>query len=190
MNTPFRSSRHGQEILVADWRDAEELAAWFMRETLSMDGARTTGSGNDEGIDVVSEMGVAQVKHLAEPIGGPVVQSALGAGHGSPVVLFFALSGFTRQALDFAHRTGVALFTYDIYGSVSAINAPARTLISVANQPAGNHVSQMTKNPDEAALQGFPRIRGRGRARREESLNLLAVNVDVPQNSSASHPTS
>lgn len=129
MTKVFRS-RHHKEILLADWRDAEELAAWYMCEVLGMQGARTTGAGNDKGIDVVSDHGVAQVKHMGVPSGAPIVQSALGAGHGKVAVLFFSLSGFTRQAEDFAEQSGVALFTYDIYGEVRAGNDYARTLVS------------------------------------------------------------
>lgn len=131
----FRSSRHHREILLADWRDAEELAAWYMREKLGMQGARTTGSGNDAGIDVVAHGAVAQVKHVSTPIGAPVVQAALGAGHGSGTVLFFALSGYTRQAEVFASKVNVSLFQYDIYGDVRAKNDAARKLVVDAKKP-------------------------------------------------------
>lgn len=126
----FRSSRHHRQIVLADWRDAEELASWFMREKLGMRGARITGSGNDGGIDVVADGAVAQVKHVSSPVGAPFVQAALGAGHGRDEVLFFALSGYTRQAIEFAARAGVCLFRYDIYGDVRAQNQPARELVA------------------------------------------------------------
>jgi hypothetical protein len=126
----FRSSRHHREILLADWRDAEELASWYMREDLGLGGARITGSGNDRGIDVVADGAVAQVKHINVPVGAPIVQAALGAGHGNDLVLFFALSGYTRQAEEFAARSGVCLFQYDIYGGVRAANGPAREIIA------------------------------------------------------------
>lgn len=126
----FRSSRHHREILLADWRDAEELAAWYMREELGLNGARITGSGNDRGIDVVAEGAVAQVKHVNAPIGAPLVQAALGAGHGRDAAMFFALSGYTRQAEDFAGRAGVRLFQYDIYGEVRAVNEPAQQMVA------------------------------------------------------------
>lgn len=145
MTTPFRS-RHHREILLADWRDAEDLAAWYMREILGMQGARTTGSGNDQGIDVVSDLGVAQVKHVAVPIGAPMVQSALGAGHGNVAVLFFSLSGFTRQAEEFADRAGVALFGYDIYGDVRAGNENARVLVTRGGRERTSSVEEVRLN--------------------------------------------
>ncbi|TSE15002.1 restriction endonuclease [Arthrobacter sp. KBS0703] len=126
----FRSSRHDHEILLADWLEAEELAAWYMREDLGMSAARVTGSGNDRGIDVVADSAVAQVKHVSVPVGAPVVQAALGAGHGNEAVLFFSLSGYTRQAEEFAARAGVCLFQYDIYGDVRARNDAARELVA------------------------------------------------------------
>lgn len=145
MTTPFRS-RHHREILLADWRDAEDLAAWYMREILGMQGARTTGSGNDQGIDVVSDLGVAQVKHVAVPIGAPMVQSALGAGHGNVAVLFFSLSGFTRQAEEFAERAGVALFSYDIYGDVRVGNENARVLVTRGGSERTSSVEEVRLN--------------------------------------------
>ena len=142
----FRSSRHHREILLADWRDAEELASWYMRESLGMKGARVTGLGNDGGIDVIAEGGVAQVKHLNVPVGAPVVQAALGAGHGNDAVLFFALSGYTRQAEEFAGRAGVCLFQYDIYGEVRAGNEPARRLAANRNNAGTMSVQDVRMN--------------------------------------------
>lgn len=133
MVNSFRSSRHPREILLADWKDAEELAAWYMGEKLGMTGVRLTAPGADRGIDVTADVGVAQVKHQATPVGAPVVQGALGAGHGRQKVLFFALSGFTRQAADFAQQAGVALFSYDIYGSVTPRNAEANSLLTITD---------------------------------------------------------
>ncbi len=105
-----------------------------MRTYLGMQDARTTGSGNDQGIDVVSDRGVAQVKHTAVPVGGPTVQSALGAGHGNVAVLFLSLSGFTRQAEEFGERAGVALFSFDIYGDVRPHNVHARLLVTLGGR--------------------------------------------------------
>jgi hypothetical protein len=98
-----------------------------------MTGVRLTGPGADRGIDVTADVGVAQVKHQATPVGAPVAQGALGAGHGRQKVLFFALSGFTRQAADFAQQAGVALFSYDIYGSVTPRNVEANCIPDLAN---------------------------------------------------------
>ncbi|PTT69235.1 restriction endonuclease, partial [Arthrobacter sp. HMWF013] len=153
----FRSSRHHREILLADWRDAEELAAWYMREDLGLNGARITGAGNDGGIDVVADGAVAQVKHVNAPVGAPLVQAALGAGHGRDSVMFFALSGYTRQAGDFAGRAGVCLFQYDIYGEVRAVNEPARQMI--ANRKKADVVSIQDVRLNELRAKAAPALR-------------------------------
>lgn len=71
MTVPFKPSCNGREVLLADWLDAEELAAWYMRETLQLAEVWLTGSGNDGGIDVESRDAVAQVKHYLSPVGAP-----------------------------------------------------------------------------------------------------------------------
>lgn len=153
----FRSSRHHREILLADWRDAEELAAWYLRESLGMSGARITGSGNDGGIDVVADGAIAQVKHVNAPVGAPVVQAALGAGHGSGAVLFFALSGYTRQAEVFAAKSDVCLFQYDIYGEVRAKNESARKLVANGKKPATTSIQDVRMN--ELRAKAAPALR-------------------------------
>lgn len=128
----FRSPHHSREILVFDWRDAEELAAWYMREVLELGPVRLTGNGADGGIDVTCPDAGAQVKHYGSPVGAPEVQQARGASHGLPNVLFFALSGYTQQAKDFALKADVALFRYTIYGDVTPENEHARHLVDSA----------------------------------------------------------
>src|SRR5690606_31303260 len=117
----FRPSRHRRRIVLADWRDAEELAVWHMRRSGFPD-ATVTGPGADKGIDVADprRRAVAQVKHLGSPVGAPDVQRLVGAGHmASEYQLFYSLSGYTRQAVEYAHGVGVSLFTYSIYGDVT-----------------------------------------------------------------------
>lgn len=149
MLVPFKPSRNGREVLLADWRDAEELAAWYMREILQLAEVRLTGSGTDGGIDVVSRDAVAQVKHYSGPVGVPEIQQLKGAGHSHDAALFFALSGFTQQAVAFAQAAGVALFTYTIYGDVKPRNGHSRILID--SVPA--NVERRAREEAEAAAE-------------------------------------
>ncbi|MFE5309897.1 restriction endonuclease [Isoptericola sp. NPDC056605] len=126
--TPFRSSRHTRAILVADWRDAEELARWHMCEVLGFRDAALTPSGADGGIDVVSARALAQVKHHNTPVGSPEVQQHVGASHRTKDALFYALSGYTAAALEYANTAQLGLFTYNIYGDVHPTNDRARQL--------------------------------------------------------------
>lgn len=105
-----------------------------MREVLELGSVRLTRSGADGGIDVISAEAGAQVKHYAAAVGAPEVQQAKGAAHGSTHVLFFALSSYTKQAKDYAHAAGVALFSYTIYGDVIPTNVLAKNLLDAAPQ--------------------------------------------------------
>lgn len=142
MSTPFRSPRHKGEILVYDWRDAEELAAWYMRETLELGSVRVTRNGADGGIDVISAEAGSQVKHYTSPVGAPEVQQAKGASHESLHVLFFALSAYTKQAVDFAAAAGVALFSYNIYGDIVPENEHARAILASAPRYAAKRAQE------------------------------------------------
>jgi hypothetical protein len=153
----FRSTQHHREILLTDWCDAEELAAWYMRKSLGMKGARITGSGNDGGVDVVADNATARVKHVNAPVSAPVIQAALGAGLSNGAVLFFALSGYTRQAEVFAAESAVCLFQYDIYGEVRAKNEPARKLVAHAKEPATTSIRDVRMN--ELRAKAAPAVR-------------------------------
>jgi hypothetical protein len=105
-----------------------------MRHQLGFEDARLTTSGTDGGIDVASEGAAAQVKHYMQPVGAPEVQQLRGAAHGSENSLFYALSGYTPAAEEYANLAGVALFVYDVYGEVRAENGSARDLLESAPQ--------------------------------------------------------
>ncbi|MFC4630102.1 restriction endonuclease [Promicromonospora alba] len=142
----FVPSRHARPVLVADWRDAEELAEWHMRG-LGFADARLTRSGADGGVDVEAAEAIGQVKHLAGAVGAPEVQQARGAAHGRAHALFYALAGYTSAALAFAADAVVALFTYNVYGDVEPANEHAVELARgghLAEQRAGVTVEPAT----------------------------------------------
>lgn len=114
--------------MIFSWQMAEELAAEHMRQ-LGFTDARRTPPGIDGGIDVASTAAVAQVKHQASPVGGPVVQQLRGAAHGVEHALFYASGGFTSAAVGIADSTVVALFEFTATNEVWAVNEAATRLL-------------------------------------------------------------
>ncbi|WP_162850759.1 restriction endonuclease [Amnibacterium kyonggiense] len=110
---------------VLSWQAAEQMAANHMR-AYGFSDARTTPAGADSGIDVVSRWGVAQVKYFSKPVGRPEVQKLRGAAHGRDRVLFYALTGFNTNAVQFANECGIALFQFDQRGMVWPVNPLAK----------------------------------------------------------------
>lgn len=122
----------GEGAVVSSWQEAEALARWHMGK-LGFDDAGLTAAGADGGIDVVASNAAAQVKHYAKtPIGSPPVQQLRGAAVGKDWALFYAWSGFTRSAVEFAESSGVALFRYDEQGVVEPVSSAAEHLMKQA----------------------------------------------------------
>lgn len=121
--------------------DAGQNAAIRMRE-LGFTEARVTTRGPDGGIDVRAPEAVAQVKYWNKPVGTPDLQRLYGAraNNHHQQMLFFARSGFSKGARDYADIHGIALFTFDHAGAVSAVNDSARSLVKQShgtrNSPA------------------------------------------------------
>lgn len=112
--------------LIRKPRDAELVALEWMR-FWGFDDAEATPVGADEGIDVVSETAVAQVKAHMVPIGRPDLQNLAGvAAVEGKTALFFALTGYTTQAIQWADRAKMALFTFDLQGVPEPVNNIAR----------------------------------------------------------------
>lgn len=116
------------------WREAELLAGEHMR-SLGLDDVSVTQPTNDQGIDISSPDGVAQVKHHLKPVGSPDIQRLRGAAHQKRYALFYALSGYTTQAIRVADETGIALFQYDVDGHYWAINNVAIELSESGASP-------------------------------------------------------
>lgn len=122
------------------WAMAEELAAAHMRH-LGFADARRTPSGADGGIDVLATGAVAQVKHHAQPVGAPDVQRLRGAAHGVRRPIFYARNGFTSQAIAFASRAEIALFSFDGHNIVTAVNEHALQIGRMHGATKHNSVS-------------------------------------------------
>lgn len=121
------------ERLIRSPHDAELTAADWMRHWGFSDAAATP-VGADEGIDVNSSDAVAQVKALMVPVGRPDLQNLAGvAAVEGKKALFFALCGYTSQAISWAEKAEIALFRFDLQGRPEAVNALAASYL------AGSH---------------------------------------------------
>lgn len=115
--------------LIRTPRDAE-LAAVASMKYLGFSDAQETPVGADEGIDVNSTKAVAQVKAYMVPVGRPDVQNLAGvAAAEKKRGFFFALSGYTPQAIQWADKANVALFSFDLQGRPEAVNKAAHKLL-------------------------------------------------------------
>jgi hypothetical protein len=112
--------------LIRTPRDAEEVACDWLRHWGHPE-AVVTPTGADEGIDVVGADIVVQVKAEAKLTSRPVVQALAGvaAVEGKRGV-FFSLGGYTAEAVAWAERARIALFTFDLSGEPTPANDLAR----------------------------------------------------------------
>lgn len=109
---------------------AEQNAAVRMRE-LGFADARVTNAGSDGGIDVRSKHALAQVKWQGAQVGRPAVQQLYGArGRRHEVQLFFfAATGYSQHAVQYADECEIRLFTFDPLGAASPANRAARQFL-------------------------------------------------------------
>lgn len=114
--------------LINGARQAEEYAAELM-ESFGYANVHLTPAGADGGIDVTSEEAVAQVKMEGVPTARPVLQAIYGnASHLGKEALVFSLAGFTRQAVQWAEASGVALFQFSHDGAIVPLSSAAEDL--------------------------------------------------------------
>mgnify|MGYP001506751586 CR=1 FL=1 len=108
---------------------AEVVVEGIMRQ-IGFPDARATQRGGDHGIDVTSRDAVAQVKWQATKVGRPALQNLVGAAHllGTRKLLFFARVGYSPQAIEFANKANIALFTFDLHGTYAAVNGAASSM--------------------------------------------------------------
>lgn len=91
-----------EPVLIRTWRDAELVAAEWMKYW-GYTNVAATAVGTDAGIDVVSKEAVAQVKAETSATGRPKVQQHHGvAVSEGKTAIFFALGGFTPAARTYA----------------------------------------------------------------------------------------
>ncbi|MFD8263380.1 restriction endonuclease [Streptomyces griseoluteus] len=122
-----------QPRLIRTAREAELIAVDWMRY-LGFTDAVATPVGADEGIDVISERGLAQVKMEGSPTTRPTIQQLHGVATAKEKdALFFSLAGYTPPASTWASQHGIALFQYDRQGTPQAINTPALRLLETAD---------------------------------------------------------
>ena len=78
-----------------------------------LEGIQRTRYSRDGGIDVESDQAVFQVKHQVAPVGVQILREIFGvAAAESKKAGVFAKTGFTKEALIFAEKNGVAVFQY------------------------------------------------------------------------------
>ena len=128
---PSRRGSKPPTRYIADANDAELAAAEFMR-WLGFPDAQASPVGPDGGIDVSSKRAVGQVKDYGKPIGRPELQQHLGVavGEGGKLPIFFARSGYTNQALEWANERYMPLYEFDLAGSWAPSNTAGELLWS------------------------------------------------------------
>ncbi|MEV8195519.1 restriction endonuclease, partial [Rhodococcus pyridinivorans] len=121
---------HPEISYITSAEGAENNAAARMRE-MGFSDAFVTQRGPDGGIDVRAHNAVAQVKWQGALAGRPELQALYGARgiRHDQKMLFFAASGFSAGAVDYANEVGIALFVYDPIGVLTPQNSEARALL-------------------------------------------------------------
>lgn len=119
-----------------NWQIAESLANTHMRQ-LGYSNPHLSQPGADGGVDVLSDQAAAQVKCEKNKTGKPAVQRLCGEVRRRGIDgIFYSQSGYSAPAISFANETGIALFQYDLDGSVSPVNGLAGQLMVQAQQLA------------------------------------------------------
>ena len=163
---PERRGSEPPTRYIADANDAELAAAEFMRWLGFLD-AQASPVGPDGGIDVSSKRAVGQVKDYGKPIGRPELQQHLGVavGEGGKLPIFFARSGYTNQALEWAKERDMPLYEFDLAGSWAPSNSAGELLWSAgADQFLKNRglASEQSPSEDIADPPVRPRVEGQG----------------------------
>lgn len=125
----FRPNRP-EAMPIRDPQEAENVAAVWMRWMGFIDASVTRG-GADGGIDVDSRLAVAQVKARLTKTSRPEIQALHGAA--APLGkrgLFFAMTGYSGHAIEWANNLSMPLLRFDMEGGVAADNPPADRLLA------------------------------------------------------------
>jgi len=124
------ASPRPRPVLIRTWRDAEFVAAEWMK-FWGYTNVAATAVGADGGVDVRSNEAVAQVKAETIPTGRPKIQQHHGVAVAEgKTAIFFALAGFTPGARAYAEENGILLFTFDLQGEPEPVNPSAHALMA------------------------------------------------------------
>jgi hypothetical protein len=130
---PYGVSHEGAETLVRDWM-----------LYLGMPSSEVTRLTGDGGIDVTSVSYVAQVKNYKDFVGVQAIREILGvavAEEKKP--LFFTSGSYTSEALTFAKKAKVPLFTYDATaGTLERVNKAAEKIFLKKNNVSDDEIGQ------------------------------------------------
>lgn len=154
MITAQQGRARGGSVQIQSARAAEEFAAIAMR-AMGWRDAKITASGPDGGIDVTANGAIAQVKwRKSGPTGRPDLQRLFGARayNHHQVMLFFTATMYTVAAIEYANQCGIALFCYDDYGSLSAVNRIASSYLSNAGDISQKVVVEQGTSNDVAII--------------------------------------
>lgn len=101
--------------------------------------AHPTPVGADGGIDVLAPGAIAQVKFRQGFTGRPDVQRLVGARERSThlELWFFSMSGYSRQAIQYANTMDVHLYTYDLHGTLEPHSLRAQDVLAQHVQRTG-----------------------------------------------------
>jgi len=130
----------------AEWNAAEQM------RRLGYWDAYSQPKGIDAGVDVVSAGALAQVKWRSAVAGRPDLQRLYGAREDRRdlALLFFATSGYSEHAKQYADRMGIHLFVYDATGAIQPANYCASQLLAWRVQQANLFPQIMDNSPARA----------------------------------------
>ena len=116
--------------LVANWQDAQRNASRWMRAWGFWD-AIATSPGTDRGIDIRASGAIGQVMFQAAGVEREALHELVGATADSSQdqLFFFTGTYYSRAAIAYADQCRIALFTYDLDGSMTPQNSIARLVI-------------------------------------------------------------
>ncbi|MER6937076.1 restriction endonuclease [Nocardioides sp. NPDC127514] len=144
---------------IDSWQTAEANAAEWMRFWGYGD-AEVTGGGADGGVDVRARRAIAQVKWEASQVGSPAVQRLVGArglSHDLDL-LFFSGAGFSAKAIAYANEVGVALFKYDLVGSMTPCNFAAERIFDSPGHQANGSPAHFVVDEDGDVRLRHPKL--------------------------------
>ena len=142
-------------------REAEYMAAWHMK-TLGFADAEATQASVDGGIDAVSADAAAQVKFYSNTrVFAPDIQRLRGAAFSKEWALFYASSGYTRQAVAAAESSNVALFEFDPETATVTPRSSAADYLARNATPGQEHAKFAHYRKARALDEQIDSLRGR-----------------------------